>query len=213
MQHYASVRIINIVLAMLAGLGLSSCVAYDRPYGPGYGHAAPPATVVYYSYWYYPNVQVYFDVNRQIYFYFSNNRWVQARVLPPTLRARLGSYVPIHSRYNQPYIEHHEHSRKYPPHSRAERYPPSRYDEHPAPPGHSGPMPHGGYQVPYKQPPPGVTNDSHSKPSDKDKVKDKDKNKKTTKDAKTRHDKDKQKPPAKKKAVQDEQDEEQRDSR
>jgi hypothetical protein len=153
MPHYPPARTLNFALAILASLGLSACVVYDRPYRSGYVHTMPPAGVAYYDYWYYPDVQVYFDTGRQVYFYFSNNRWIEARVLPFALRARLGGYVPIHSRYNQPYIEHHEHSLKYPPHYRDEHRPPERHDERNIPPSRSVPYPHDYNEMPRKEPP------------------------------------------------------------
>lgn len=153
MQHYPSVRIINIALIILAGLGLSSCAVYDRPYRPGYIQSSPPpVTVGYYDYWYYPDVQVYFDFNRQVYFYFTNNRWVEARVLPPYWRSRLGGYVPIRSRYIQPYREHPDFSRKYPPHYRDERRPPEHRDDRNAPPSRNLPYPHDYNEMPRKEP-------------------------------------------------------------
>lgn len=154
MQHYPSVRIMNIALVILAGLGLSSCAVYDRPYRPGYVHVPPPSAVTYYDYWYYPDVQVYFDINRQVYFYFTNNRWVEARVLPPYWRSRLGGYVPIRSRYIQPYREHPDFSRKYPPHYRDERRPPEHRDERNVPPGRTVPYPRDYNEMPRKEPTP-----------------------------------------------------------
>jgi len=121
MPHYLPARLLNFVLAIGLGLGLSSCAVSDRPYGHGYVSTTAGPSVVYYDYWYYPDVQVYFDSRRGLYFYYSNNRWIETRVLPTYWRARLGSHVSIHSRYNRPYIEHGAHSRKYPPHA------PSRY--------------------------------------------------------------------------------------
>jgi hypothetical protein len=61
MNQYPSTPMLSILLALLTGLGLSSCIAYDQPYGPGYAHTPPPPSVVFYSYWYYPDIQVYFD--------------------------------------------------------------------------------------------------------------------------------------------------------
>ncbi len=128
MPHTTFARILQIVLAITVTLGLSSCAVYDRPYGPGYVRQVPPATgVVYYDYWYYPEAQVYFDVNRHIYFYFTNQHWVETRVLPTYWRSKLHSYVPIHSRYQRPYIENKDHSRKYPPRNRYEQRNDQRY--------------------------------------------------------------------------------------
>jgi hypothetical protein len=213
MNQFPSTPMLSILLALLTGLGLSSCIAYDQPYGPGYAHTPPPPSVVFYSYWYYPDIQVYFDSNRQVYFYYSNNHWLQARVLPPPLRAHMGGYVHIQSRYNQPYIEHNEHSRKYPPHYREVYRPPQQHDDHYAPPGHSIPPSYNNYQKPFKQPPTVITKEPHAQPLAKDKDKTKDKKTNKTKDANGRYDQAKPKAPFKKKDEQSDQDKDQRDSR
>ena len=214
MQHYLLTRIIRIAFIVSAGLGLSSCVAYAPPPGRGHVYTPPPASVAYYSYWYYPDIQVYFDFNRQVYFYFSNNHWVQAHVLPPSLRARLGGYVTIQSRYNQPYIEYHDHRRKYPPHYREVYRPPQQHNEYSTPPGHSVPAPRDRYKTPYKQPPTSVTSEPHAKSpaADKDKTRDKDKKTKQSKDAKKKPDKDKQSDDAKHKDDKGDPDKDRRDS-
>ena len=154
MTFKPSARNINFALAILLALGLSSCVVYDRPYGPGYAHSSPPpAGIAYYDYWYYPDVQVYFDIDRRVYFYLSNSRWVEVRVLPPSLRARLGGYIPLHSRYRQPYVEYREHSIKYPPRYREERRPVERHDNRYAPPARNTPYQQDYRGVPRKEPP------------------------------------------------------------
>lgn len=145
MPQYPSVRILSIVLLSLLGACLSSCAVYDGPYRGGYMQTMPPAGIAYYDYWYYPGVQVYYDINRHVYFYLGSSGWIQVRVLPPTLRARLGGYVPIHSRYARPYREYNEHRRKYPPRYREVPRPPARHN------GGSSPYPHNYY--PRYQPP------------------------------------------------------------
>jgi len=146
MPRHAFVRYVTIALLSLIGLSLSGCVVTPRPYG--YVRTAPPPAVAYYDYWYYPSVQVYFDVNRGLYFYLTSNRgWVETRSLPPALRVRLGGYVPIHSRFRQPYREHGEHRRAYPPQYRVDRYPPERHD------GDRVPYPNYQPAPPQKEPP------------------------------------------------------------
>ena len=146
-----SIRVVHFALAVVLALGLSSCVVYDRPYGPGYvRHAPPPASMVYYDYWYYPDAQVYFDTNRRVYFYLSNQRWVETKVLPPSWRSRLHGYVPIHSRNARPYIEYREHTRKYPPRYREEH----REQERTTPRYRNDRYPQNYHETPRKEPPP-----------------------------------------------------------
>jgi hypothetical protein len=147
MSHYSPTRILNFVLAIGLGLSLSSCAVYDRPYGHGYVGTTPTVGVVYYDYWYYPDVQVYFDSRRGLYFYYSNNRWIETRVLPAYWRARLGSHVSIHSRHNRPYVEHSAHSRKYPSHA-PKKYRIPEYRDH-----RTTPQPHDYHEMPRTPPP------------------------------------------------------------
>lgn len=155
MLHFPFTRTIHLALPILIILGLSSCAVYERPYGPGYvRQAPPPAGVVYYDYWYYPEAHVYFDVNRRVYFYYTNKRWVETRVLPPSWRSRLHSHVPIQSREARPYLEYREHSHKYPPRYRDERRERERYEERNAPRYRNDVYPRNYQEQPRKEPPP-----------------------------------------------------------
>ncbi|MEJ2360993.1 MAG: hypothetical protein P8Z75_06145 [Gammaproteobacteria bacterium] len=114
MPLYPSTRIVLIGLAAAASLSLGGCAVNGRPYvSAGYVYGGP-AGVAYFDYWYYPGVRVYYDIHRHVYFYPSNGSWVQVRVLPPALRARLGRHVVVKSRYQRPYREYNEHHRRYP---------------------------------------------------------------------------------------------------
>ncbi|MBI1423706.1 MAG: hypothetical protein GC149_09605 [Gammaproteobacteria bacterium] len=141
MAFSPSARILKLALASTMAMGLSACAVYDDPYGPAYVRPAPPSVgIVYYDYWYYPDVHVYFDYNRRVYFYLSGQSWIETRTLPPDLRYRLGGYVPIHSRYQRPYIEYRDHIHKYPPRYRDVQRPPVRRDDR--------------YDYPRNEPPP-----------------------------------------------------------
>jgi len=154
MPYTTFARILQIAFAISIILGLSSCVVYDRPYGPGYGRPVPPAAgVVYYDYWYYPDAQVYFDVNRRVYFYFSNQRWVETRVLPTYWQSKLHNYVPIHSQHQRPYIEYKEHSHKYPPRYREGYRERERYEQRNDPHYRNELYPNRYQEMPRKEPP------------------------------------------------------------
>ena len=54
-------------------------------------NTAPKQTVRYVevpapSYYYYPEIETYFDINSSIYIYFSNNNWIRSRSLPTYYR-------------------------------------------------------------------------------------------------------------------------------
>lgn len=147
MSSYLSVRPLTIILASLIGFGLSSCAVYDGQARAGFVYTMPPTGVAYYDYWYYPNAQVYYDTGRHVYFYLSSGgSWLEVRVLPPALRARLGVHVSVRSRYARPYRDYNEHRRKYPPRYRETPYPPARHG------GSGSPYPHN-YAPPVKQAP------------------------------------------------------------
>lgn len=154
MPHKPFIRVAHLALAVIFVLGLSSCVAYRQPYDPGYvRYAPPPASVAYYDYWYYPDAQVYFDTQRRVYFYFTNQRWVETRVLPSYWRSRLHGYVPIHSRNARPYLEYREHSRKYPPRDREEYREHERDRDRYTPRNRNDVYPRDYNEMPRKEPP------------------------------------------------------------
>jgi len=79
------------------------------PHAPAYGYHKK------YTYHYYPDTQVYFDVSRQVYFYIEGDHWQVSAALPNQFRVGLGDYVTIEADTAQPYEYHTEHVHKYPP--------------------------------------------------------------------------------------------------
>ena len=68
------------------------------------------------SYYYYPEIETYFDTNSSVYIYFSKNNWVRSRYLPTYYRdydVRHGQRVMLDYRGPEPYIYCHEHKNKY----------------------------------------------------------------------------------------------------
>lgn len=80
---------------------------------------APPAHAkaygrrVRYTYRYYPDAQVYFDINRKVYFYFEGRGWKASVTLPK--RIKLAGHVTIEMDTDSPYKEFKSHRTKYPP--------------------------------------------------------------------------------------------------
>ena len=68
-----------------------------------------------YQYRYYPSCSVYFDTEREIYFYLSGENWQVSASLPSDLSVQLGGYVSIEMDNDRPYVYHKEHKAKYPP--------------------------------------------------------------------------------------------------
>ena len=68
------------------------------------------------SYYYYPEIETYFDVNSSVYIHFSNNSWVRTKNLPVRYReydVKRGQRVMIDYRGSRPYNHYHEHKNKY----------------------------------------------------------------------------------------------------
>lgn len=66
-----------------------------------------------YDYRYYPDAQVYFDINRRVYFHLGEQGWKMSVNLP--YKIRLGGYVTIEMDTDKPYKEFKRHKTKYPP--------------------------------------------------------------------------------------------------
>jgi hypothetical protein len=68
-----------------------------------------------YAYHYYPDSRVYFDNNRNVYFYLSGDNWRMSVSLPEHIRVQLTNHVTIEMDSDKPYTHFEEHNRKYPP--------------------------------------------------------------------------------------------------
>ena len=78
------------------------------PWAPAHGHRAK-------RYRYYPSAQVYYSMQRDVYFYYSNGEWQVSARLPGRIRVNMGEHVTLEMETNQPYAYHSEVVRHYPP--------------------------------------------------------------------------------------------------
>ena len=67
-----------------------------------------------YTYRYYPDASVYFDVNRQVYFHLEHGNWSIDASLPTSLKLNLGSPVSIELDTDKPYQHYQQHVQQYP---------------------------------------------------------------------------------------------------
>ena len=79
------------------------------PHAPAHGYRAK------HRYRYYPCVQVYFDISREVYFYMETSTWKMCASLPGDLHVTLGDYVTIEMDSDKPYTKFKDHQKKYPP--------------------------------------------------------------------------------------------------
>jgi len=79
------------------------------PHAPAYGHRAK------YKYRYYPDSSVYYDTNRNLYFYLEGPNWRISASLPHAIQIGLGDHVIFEMDVDKPYTHYDEHKHKYPP--------------------------------------------------------------------------------------------------
>jgi hypothetical protein len=79
------------------------------PHAPAHGYRAK------HTYRYYPDVEVYFDLTKRVYFYQESRQWSVSASLPDYLRLRLGDHVVISMASEVPYTQLAVHKQKYPP--------------------------------------------------------------------------------------------------
>lgn len=89
---------------------------YDEP---PHGKGPPPHAPAHgyrekHRYRYYPSAQVYFDVGRNLYFYFEDGGWRMSASLPHHFSGHLDGYVRLDLETDKPYQHFEEHRKKYP---------------------------------------------------------------------------------------------------
>lgn len=120
MFNYIYLRRVLIFIAIIAALPACRTAPVLGPdvYVSGRigGHAHAPAhgPGVFHDYYYYPDVEVYFDVGRGSYFYFTDGIWRASVTLPRPLRLHLGSHISLRLDTPEPYHFHHKHKKHYP---------------------------------------------------------------------------------------------------
>ncbi|RJP24671.1 MAG: hypothetical protein C4520_03730 [Candidatus Abyssobacteria bacterium SURF_5] len=120
-KKYKAAAIILTALFCLVAGGCSSTGVYigdeppvvktggPPPHAPAHGYRAK------YAYYYYPEGQVYFDLNRNVYFYMDAGAWRMSASLPTDLNLQLGKHVRIDMDTSKPYTYFEQHKVKYPP--------------------------------------------------------------------------------------------------
>jgi hypothetical protein len=78
-------------------------------HAPAHGYRAK------HKYRYYPASSVYYDTNRNLYFYLEGPNWRISASLPHAIQVGLGGHVSIEMDADKPYISYEEHKHKYPP--------------------------------------------------------------------------------------------------
>lgn len=99
-----------VALSLLAGCVV---VAPDHHRNGPPSHAPAHGYRHHYRYYYYPDAAVYFDLDRNLYFYMDGG-WKSAARLPRHMRARLYDPVSLTMDQDRPYVRYKEHRKTYP---------------------------------------------------------------------------------------------------
>ncbi len=90
-------------------------VVATKPAPPAHAPAHGRRAKERHHYRYYPDLSVYFDSGRKLYFYISSGRWTVSATLPSSITLKAASSVQIELGTENPYEYHDEHAKKYPP--------------------------------------------------------------------------------------------------
>lgn len=111
----------RIFLIAIAAL-LQSCALLTLPAATDYGvsinisnqPAWGPTGYDYAAYYYLPDINIYYDVNRSLFYYQSGSRWVSAQYLPPSYRSYdLYSLYKVVINYDSPWQYNRTHRTMY----------------------------------------------------------------------------------------------------
>lgn len=105
------IKLLTGILTFILIVGLGACV-YDPHYEGPSAHTHSPH---FNDYYYYPNVDVYFDLFFGYYYYRPGKSWVRVRVLPKHIYLDRRHRIPLHMEHKTPYVKHPEHRKKYLP--------------------------------------------------------------------------------------------------
>jgi hypothetical protein len=134
MKGADSVKVMSIMrsfmlILLLTGITVSSCttstyvekkststepVISTSPWEPPRGERAK------FTYRYFPSSFVYFNIDRGIYFYLSEGKWVDSYSLPQAIPIDRDDHVILKMIIDKPYMFHEDVVKKYPPPSQTE---------------------------------------------------------------------------------------------
>src|ERR1043166_7136174 len=100
-QERKRMKVKLTLLALSSSLLLFGCYAEHR-----HGYARGPDVYARYSYVYYPDVEVYFEPHRHVYYWSEGGTWRSGPRVPPTFVLR--SYVTVNLDSPEPYRRHEE---------------------------------------------------------------------------------------------------------
>lgn len=128
MKYNSIGMLIKAILVLGLVMFLSGCAPDRIILDTGSTYSPPPATKnspppwapahgkrAQYQYKYYPNMSVYYDARRSVYFYLDTGTWKVSVALPAHVRIDVNDYVTLEMDTAEPYIYHDQVAREYPP--------------------------------------------------------------------------------------------------
>lgn len=120
MQKTKSIVFSFLFLITIIFVAGSCAPHYKKEPAPGPAAGPPPWAPAHgkrakYTYRYYPAAHVYFNRERGIYFFRSEDAWVDAYTLPVTIQIDIDNYVILKMDTDRPYLYHGPVKEKYPP--------------------------------------------------------------------------------------------------
>jgi len=88
-----------VFLFPFSALGGSKSKGGPPAHAPAHGYRAK------YNYQYYPKANVYYDTDRNLYFYMQGDNWKASVSLPLDLKLGLGNYVSVEMDCDKPYLK------------------------------------------------------------------------------------------------------------
>jgi len=79
------------------------------PWAPAHGYRAK------HHYYYYPSSYVYFDIDREVYFFLESDEWKLAVTLPGYIKVDIDEQVTLYMDSEKPYEYHMDVVKNYPP--------------------------------------------------------------------------------------------------
>lgn len=108
-QRAILVSLIPVLMTSAASISLTGCAAYyDRP-SPVYQRSVYTP----YDYYYYPSVQIYFNVATGYYYYRDGAIWLRTRILPSRYLLDSRDRVRVVIKSDKPYLWNEQHRATY----------------------------------------------------------------------------------------------------
>ena len=109
-----SIPLIGLFSVLVTIFLLSTGCVVHESYGDPYPWSPGHSSRAKYHYRYYPSLSVYFDIDRNLYFYPEGSKWKRGNSFPRGLQHKEGGYVGLDMDTDKPYKWHSDVEKRYP---------------------------------------------------------------------------------------------------